>query len=293
MSGPADRPFADTGEQSLGRRYRLLLILAWATVVWERLWRCGWKPVLVFATFAAVVLLDLLPSLPAWAHGMVLLAFKITFVVFLYQAVKNFRGVGWAAARRRLERDSDLAHRPLATLADQPAERGDGLSRQLWLAHMRQLVEQVRDLKLALPSPGLAARDPYGVRAVVLLLLVVGLVVGSGEAGSRLARAYTLGGETGDQFRVEIWLTPPVYSRRSPIFLSNRAESGSVTRLDVPLGTTLNARIAGRSAWYASDPAMEIGDRNVPISPIGGEGDDKKSFSGETILQTQDLGIQR
>ncbi len=297
MSLPEDRSLATTGEQSLGGRYRALLFLAQATVFWERLWARIWKPVLLAATFAAIVLLDLLPGLPGAVHLAVLLAFALSFGVLSYRALSGFKGVDRAAARRRLERDNDLAHRPLSGLADRPLSASDGLGLKIWLAHVRALTAEARGLTLAPPSPGLAARDPYAIRAVVLLIFIVGMIAGYDQAGPRLARALTIGGGAGDRFSVEIWLTPPAYSHRAPIFLNNEAVvegRDSSVRIDVPTGSTVSARITGHAAWYASDPVLEIGDRVIPFATIGApRSDEQESFRGETVIAATDVGEQR
>ena len=296
MTPVRDRSLVTTGEHSLGGRYRLLLILALATVWWERLWVCIWKPVLVAATFTALILLDLLPALPGWLHFAVLGVFAILFGVLSYRALRGFRSVGWADARRRLERDNGLEHRPLSGLADRPASARDGLTLKIWQAHVRTLAAKAQNLRLRLPSPGLAAHDPYAIRSLVLLALVVGVIAGHGEAGPRLARAFTFGGGVADRFNVEIWLTPPSYSRRSPIFLRNEAQNAGLDttgRIEVPTGSTLSAHITGRPAWYAAEPVLEIDDRTIPLSAIGkSRSDDKESFRSETVLDAIGGGTQ-
>ncbi len=52
---------------------RARLALAWAAVAWERLWIGLW-PVATFLAFVlALALTDVLPSLPAWLHLIVLI----------------------------------------------------------------------------------------------------------------------------------------------------------------------------------------------------------------------------
>jgi len=296
MTSVRDRSLVTTGEHSLGARYRLLLFLALATVFWERLWVCVWKPVLVAASLAALILLDLLPALPGWLHLMLLGVFAVLFGGLSYRALRGFRVVGWSDARRRLEHDNDLEHRPLSALADRPVSAQDSLSLKVWQAHVRALPAQVHGLILRLPSPGLAAHDPFAIRSLVLLGLVVGVIVGHGEAGSRLARAFTFGGGVADRFSVEIWLTPPPYSRRSPIFLSNEvqnADRDKQNRITVLEGSTLSAHVTGRPDWYAAEPVLEIDDRVILLSAIGGpENNNRESFRGETILGSIGDGLQ-
>ncbi len=284
-----------TGERSLGGRYRVLLFLALAAVFWERLWVRIWKAVLVVAGFTALALLDVLPALPGWLHLIVLAVFAILLAALCYQALSGFRAVGWATARRRLERDNDLPHRPLSGLVDSPVSDRDDRALKIWLAHVRALRAEVRALTLRPPSPGLAARDPYAIRAAVLLVLVIGMVAGYDQAGSRLARAFSIGGGADDDFAVEIWLTPPAYTRRSPVFLNNRTVPGKrPDRIDTPTETTVSARITGRPAWYGADPVLKVGGRTIPLAAIGGPGNDgRQSFRGETVIRVTDGRKQR
>src|ERR687885_335728 len=62
-----------------------------------------------------------------------------------------------------------------------------GLAAALWRARQA--------FRLAPPRSALPARDPWALRAAVLLLLVLGLVDARGEYGSRLASAFAFVGQ--------------------------------------------------------------------------------------------------
>ena len=116
LDAPPPEPHRpDTG---LGLKYRLLLPLARAVLFFERLWPVAWPMLAVAVLFFGVAFLDLLPHLPHWLHGLVLLAFAGVFALTLRRAWEKRPTVSRAAARHRLEDDSGFDHRPLAALDD-------------------------------------------------------------------------------------------------------------------------------------------------------------------------------
>ena len=172
------------------RRYRVLLGLARAALLWERVWPRLWPTVAVAGVFVAVALLDLLPVLPGWLHALVLLAFATILILALRYGTSGLRRVDYAAARRRVERDSGLEHRPLASLDDRLAAGTQTPGgQQLWEAHQRRMAAAAANLSVRPPAPDMARREPWGIRAGVVLLLVIGLAAGAGDAGPRLGRA--------------------------------------------------------------------------------------------------------
>ncbi|MBT3360800.1 MAG: DUF4175 domain-containing protein [Rhodospirillales bacterium] len=247
-------------------RYQALLWLARGAVVWEWLWPRLWPANAVAAVFLIVAFFDLLPQLPAWVHAgfLVLLAFS-----FLGALVFGFRGLGVPAhetARHRIERDSGLDHRPLAALEDELAGgHDDDFARSLWQTHRARLAHQARRLHLSLPAGGLARVDPWGFRAAAILILVVGLVVGSGDVGERLARAALpdFSGGPSTPINVEVWLTPPAYTQSAPVFLDLNANGEEI--ISVPAGTTLLAQISGSPLL----PSLKTGEQILPFEILG------------------------
>ncbi len=100
------------------RRLAGLLALARAALFWERLWPALWPLTGVLGLFLALGLLDFLPWLPGWLHAALLVAFLAAGGLAAARGLTRLGMPGTAQARRRLALDSDLAHRPLATLDD-------------------------------------------------------------------------------------------------------------------------------------------------------------------------------
>ena len=66
-----------------------------------------------------------------------------------------------------------------------PAGGDDPATRSLWQRHQERLAQALRRLRVGAPRSDLPRRDPWALRAAVLLLLIVGLV----EAGGHGAQA--------------------------------------------------------------------------------------------------------
>ena len=144
------------------RRYRLLLGVARATLMWERLWPCLWPAVGVAAVFISVALFDWLPMLAFWVHSLVLIVFACAFGFMVRGAAQGFKAVDEKSAQHRLEQDSGLFHRPLTALHDRLAiGADDSRAQSLWRVHLGRMAEAAKRLRVSLPSPGLARFDPY------------------------------------------------------------------------------------------------------------------------------------
>ncbi len=270
------------------RRYRLLLGLAGAVLVWERLWPGLWPVAAIGGVLVAVALLDLLPALPPPVHALVLAAFVVALVVALRHAGRHLGPADAAAARRRLERDSGLEHRPLAALDDRLAVGAETpAARRLWEAHLRRMAAAAERLTLRPPAPGMARREPWGIRAGVVLLLAVGLAAGAGDAGPRFARALVpqfAAGSLGPVI-LELWITPPVHTGAAPLFLD--AARGDDVRADpvveVPRGSTVLARAAG----VGTAPALVVGDHETAFVALE-EGARSSTYRAEAVIADGD-----
>ncbi len=254
------------------RRYKTLLGLSRAALFWERLWPRLCPLAMVVGVFVAVALLDVLPVLPAWPHVLALLAFAAAMAAAVWYAVPGFRPISEIAARRRLETDNGLEHRPLAALDDRLAIGIDDPGAEtLWTTHRRRMADRVRTLSVRPPAPGMARLDPWGTRAAVVLLLVIGLAAGGGEAETRLQRALTpsLGGGVDTTQSVEIWLTPPEYTGVAPLFLRGGTAAATPDGIvEVPSGSALLARVVGVDAA----PVLSTGETETAFEAMDDTG---------------------
>ncbi|MEE8623568.1 MAG: TIGR02302 family protein [Alphaproteobacteria bacterium] len=223
------------------------LWLARLALYWERLWPALWPAVGVCGLFLALALFDVLPRLPGWLHLLVLMGFGATFGFALWRAVSAHALPDAGRARRRLETQSGLAHRPLSVLKDRlAAGASDPDAQALWRLHRRRMLESVRNLRVGLPTAGLARRDPYALRGVLILVLAIAAAGAWNDGANRLARAVTPDFTSLDArtlASLEIWITPPAYTGLAPVFL--KSHDGPTGPLAVPVGSTLLAQLHG------------------------------------------------
>src|SRR5260221_1369778 len=144
------------------------LRLAGLAIVWENLWPALWPAFALAGLFVVLALCDLFRLLPGWLHAILLAGFAGGIVVALGRAAWRLRPPGIAASRRRLERASGLAHRPLTALADRLARVGsDPSAPALWQAHLARMAAATRRLRVGRPASQAAAIDPLAMRAVL------------------------------------------------------------------------------------------------------------------------------
>lgn len=253
----------------LERRRRLARL----ALLWERLWPALWPPLGVTAGFLTVALLGLPLALPGWARAI----FALTFLAALsYAAWRGFRR--WQtpdaeAADRRLEQASGLSHRPLAALTDKPAG-GDPMAQALWEVHRTRAAASIRQLRIGIPRPGLAKRDPIALRAALGLSLLAALVIAGPEAGERLRRSVVpamAAPVPPPALRIEAWVTPPAYTGAAPVFLD--PAGGNVS---VPQGSRLQVSLSGGTGGV---PDLQVGSNATPFRAL-----DARSFGAEAVL---------
>jgi uncharacterized protein (TIGR02302 family) len=260
-------------KRSLAARLRL----AGAALAWERVWPAAWPSLATLGVFAAAALFDVLPLLPGMAHGAALGLFAIAFAAAVLWGLRAAGLASWPdriMARRRIELASGLLHRPLEALADRPSGPLDGPAALLWTAHQRRMAEAVRRLRVGWPAAGLARRDPWGLRSVLAILLLLAVIDAGADWRERVARAVSpslAGGSAGTATSFDLWLTPPEYTGLAPQFL----RPGAGERVAVPTGSTLLAQVHGGSAL----PRLLIDEEARDFAAI-----DKHNFRLEATL---------
>ena len=257
-----------------GGRFAMRLRLARFALLWERVWPPCWPALAALGTFLVLGLFDVLPNLPGFLHAAILIGLGAAFAIGLAAAFGRTVIPDAFSARRRIEQASELQHRPLQALADRPSGRPDAASAGLWEAHRRRMEAAARRLRVGLPHAGFAARDPWGLRAVLAILLLLGAVDAGSDWKDRLVRSLRpdIAGRSGiAAASLDIWVTPPEYTGLAPQFL----RPGTVETLRIPTGSKLLAQVHGGQAV----PRLAIDEESRDFDAV-----DKQNFRAAATL---------
>lgn len=222
-----------------------LVARARAALLWEQLWR-GLAPVAgVVAIFAILAFLGFWQVAPRALR----MAGVGLFALALIASLLPLRRLRWPtreAALARVDATSGLPHHPAATLDDAPANaQTDRLTQALWAAHRHRAAALRSRLRAGLPRPRLIARDPFAVRAALVIGLAAAAFIAGPERYARLAAAFDWRGAamSGPSQRIDAWIDPPAYTGRAPILL-DLASANANPRIEAPIGSILVVRAA-------------------------------------------------
>lgn len=220
---------------------RARLVLAW-----EALWPALARLLIVAGAFLAL----------SWAGAWVVVPWAVRAVgvaLFAVLALACLIPFGWLrwpsreAALARLDRNAGLAHRPATALTDTLAS-SDPVALALWQAQRARTRAALTRIRAGLPAPLLALRDPWAIRALVVLLMVTTFIAAGADREARVAAAFDWNGAlSAANIRVDAWVDPPPYTSRPPIILSASAKDApsSDAAISVPAGSVLVVRASG------------------------------------------------
>jgi uncharacterized protein (TIGR02302 family) len=257
------------------------LFRARAAILWERVWPALASMATAAGLFLAVSWLGLWLWLPPIGRAIGVGVFFILAVAATLPLLK----VRWPSRNdglRRLDRFSLLPHRPATAIADKMApEAGDQFAVALWRAHLERALRAASALKSGNPSPKLPLRDPFALRALVLVLVAVTFVAAGSERTRRVAAAFDWYGVVMPaNYRLDAWITPPAYTGRPPMILpglrpGEPTQTRSTAAVSVPAGSTLVVRATGQSgldvAVAGGVAEAKAGANAAPQAPKGTE----------------------
>lgn len=201
------------------RRARLAL-------AWEGAWPWIAAASAVVALFLAVSWLGLWDALGPYARMVGVALFAIALAAALSPLFRT-AFPDRRAALGRVDRATGVAHRPATSLDDRLASVSgqDPTTRALWEAHRARVEQDAKGLKAGAPAPRLAARDPYALRFLLGLVVVVAFAVAGSDRGARVLAAFDWTSPAADTppARIDAWVAPPGYTGRPPIYLTARA----------------------------------------------------------------------
>lgn len=291
--GDEKAPAAPQEPSSLPARVRIMAAIAWAIILVERLWAALAPAVSVVLLALALAWSGLPRDLGVWIHLALLVVAVAGLLYALWWGCRGFRLPSWQQALRRLERDSDLTHRPLTHIDDaQVSNLVDPAAASLWARHRARLLASIGRLDLRWPDSGLVARDRYALRQLALLLAVAAFFSANEAWLRRLDQALLpnfSGIEDSDQITVEAWITPPDYTGLPPISLSLAQKGAAAETLKVPMGSRLLVQAQGLPTSGLGGPAtLAANDEKLTFDVL----DASTQRAEMTLARGRTIGVQ-
>lgn len=222
-----------------------LVFLAKCVIFIERL-----SPILIISggpllPLVAISLFDGWDKTPAWAHAIAILAGLSLSALLARQHWRRDLFPRRVEALERLERDGGVRHDALRAIEDTPAKDAG----PLWDAHMAEMRREASAARLTPPDATANSVDPNGLRYAAFALLAVGLINAGPDAPGRLVAGFSPGAyRAGANGLAELWIEPPAYAGKAPIYLLKGDEplSGRRPEIEAPQGSVVHAQINPR-----------------------------------------------
>ena len=222
--------------------------LAWplrltrAGMVAERATKAFWPLWAVLMLAIALVMLGVQDFTPPKLAMAAVAVFALAGVWTLIYGLRRFRWPSEGEARERL--DATLPGRPITALTDtQAIGADDAASQAVWKAHVARMAARAKGAKPAPADLRVAAKDPYALRYVALLALLVALLFGSFNRVQTVTEIATGAGGTalaaGPSW--EGWVEPPAYTGKPSLYLNDLPPGD----LRVPKGSRITVRLYG------------------------------------------------
>src|SRR3990170_1400111 len=177
-------------DKTLAKRFEGRVRLSWVALLGERVWEALLWPFLVTLAFLVVSLLELWSFLPPLAHRLLLGGFGLALVVSFLPLLRLSLPTR-PEALRRLERHAGIRHRPASSYEDRLGVPPPKETAAVWAAHRERLSRLVAKLKPSWPAPRTDRKDPYAIRAALLLGVVAAALAAGGNVSDRLRAAFT------------------------------------------------------------------------------------------------------
>ncbi len=278
MKWKSDQPELSVGSasQSLAQQLDRKVHRARLVLIFDRLWPALWLPASVVGTFLLVSLFGLWPQLPFEIHRGILWAFGIALVLSLVPLIR-IRWPDRAEALRRLEATAGLPHRPATSYHDTLAGQAQSpATTRIWTAHRERMSRLFSRLKAGWPHPRVDRRDPFALRALLLLLLAIGYIANRDDAADRIKSAFILKSHAlPSSARLDAWITPPLYTGKPPIMVADGSRQKTEgeqpqTQFTVPEQSELTVRVNHSDAARFSLRIVpgESGEEPLPVEAI-------------------------
>jgi len=209
---------------ALKRRFEARVRLSWLALFGERVWEALLWPFIVVAAFLVFTLFGGWGLMPPLVHRILLGVFGLALIVSFLPLVR-LTLPSRAEAVRRLERGANVKHRPASSYEDTFGATPQAETAQLWALHRQRLARLIAKLKPSWPAPRTDRKDPYAIRALLLIALIVAVIAAGGDARTRIDAAFSPAAtSSAPLLRLDAWVTPPVYTDMAPIVLADGSE---------------------------------------------------------------------
>jgi uncharacterized protein (TIGR02302 family) len=222
---PKDSQTPATEDNLRARRFEARVRFSWFALLGERVWEALLWPFLVITAFIVVSLLELWSLFPPLLHRVLLGGFALALIgsfLPLLRLVLPTR----QEALRRLERTAGIKHRPASSYEDRLGATPPKETAALWAAHRERLSRLITKLRPSWPAPRTDRKDPYAIRAALLLTAVAAMLAAGGNGWDRMRQAFSpAASSAASLLRLDAWVTPPVYTGVAPIVLADGSEA--------------------------------------------------------------------
>jgi uncharacterized protein (TIGR02302 family) len=248
------------------------------SLLWERLWPALASLSVVVGLFLALSWAGLWIVLPPLPRAIVLVVLLVVLAVATVPLLR-LRIPSDHDGLRRLDRASGEKHRPATAITDAiAANQNDPVAQALWRAHIERALISARKLRAGWPQPRLSLRDPMALRALTLILVVATFFAASGERMKRITAAFDWQGVVAPaNFRIDAWVTPPLYTGRPPVMLPGLRPGDTAQNAAEPVTVPAGSQLVIRSTGKVSFDIVRVGgleeapaDAKSP-SPVGTE----------------------
>jgi uncharacterized protein (TIGR02302 family) len=227
-------------------------------MVWESVWPCLIPALSIGVLIVGLTLTGAFELLPPTGHIILLSVLSVAVMVSVVAPWRNFKKPTRRDVLHRIEIDNHLDNNPLQSLEDHIPETEDPLTSFLWQRQLGLNEATLANLRLSRPLPAITRVDRFGLTAIPVLLLFVGVMTGSDHVAEHFSKAFSPLQRLGTaDFSATLWVTPPGYTGQIPRILQFNAPSGNATNasanngdvmsVQVPAGSTLDGSIT--SIW--------------------------------------------
>ncbi len=255
----AERESAFANSDPRLKPLRWPLRLTCAGLVAEQLLRAFWPAASVVMAVLAAVMLGLHDEMPVelvWSGAV------LSLLALCATLIWGLRRISWPSRADALIRlDATMPGRPVSALLDaQAIGATDPASIALWQAHQRRMAAAAAKARAPAPNLRIAAADPFALRYMALLSLVVALVFGSlwrvsSLSGMTPGAASAMSGPTW-----EGWIAPPRYTGLPVLYLNDQPEGA----LTLPEGSRITLRFYGEIGALSLDETLSARTGEVP-----------------------------